>query len=109
MQFDDICKLKVGEVFFECEYGMNLRARVTEAPTVGTVTFQNETKERRTVKFEAVNTETNNTISYLVTEGMGAYGPRLYTHPQYGYVKDNAFRMPLLGGEDIVQPFGSQD
>ena len=105
MTFDDICKLKVGDVFYECESGMNLRARVTFAPEVTTTTFNDETKERRQVNFIAVNTETDQPISYLVTEGLEHYGARLYDQPQYGYVKDNAWHTPLLGGKDEVHPF----
>lgn len=111
MTFDDICKLKVGDVFFECEYGSNLRARVTFPPEVTTTTFNDDNKERRQVNFIAVNTENDVSINYLITEGLEHYGARLYKDAQYGRVNfdDNTWHIPLMGGEDLVYPLGNKD
>lgn len=78
LRFDDVAALKPGDVFYECEMGVNIRARVTTAPMLG------ESYEgRKTLSWKAENTENGNLIDYMLTEGLGHYGPRLYTAPQY--------------------------
>lgn len=108
MTFDDICNLKVGDIRYECESGVNIRFKVTSEPKVDTVTITD--KKHRTVRFEAINTENNEQINYIITEGLEHYGARIYTEAQYGYFdkEHNTWNMPLFGGEDEVYPFSNK-
>lgn len=93
--FDELAKLKVGDIIFECEMGLNIKAKVLSVPVEGK--SQGE-PDRRTLKWDAENTEDKTHIGYFVTEGYMHYGPRLYTEPQYLYrTKEGEFVYPLVG------------
>lgn len=100
ISFDDLAKLKVGDIIFECEMGLNLKAKVLSVPVEGK---HEDDKTRRTLKWDAINTENNDPIVYFVTEGFMHYGPRLYTEPQYVYIKKGThppeFVFPLVGAK----------
>jgi len=91
--FDKLAQMKVGDVFFECEYGANIRARVTEAP----VASNDGVDGKRVLRWKAENTENSEPIDYMLTEGLDHYGPRIYSEAQYGYLKDGEWITPLLG------------
>jgi hypothetical protein len=90
---NEIPHFKIGDVFYECEAGINIEARVTEPPVEG-AGFEG----KRQWRWKAVNTQNGQEIDYLITEGLSHYGPRLYRSPQYcGYVGGEIV-FPLLGG-----------
>lgn len=93
----DIPSLKVGEVIYECEAGMNTEARVTKAPTE-----VDGVDGRKQWRWDAVNTQNGEAISYLLTEGLSHYGPRLYRAPQYCCVSNGEISFPLLGAPTSV-------
>lgn len=84
--------LKIGDLFYECEGGMNIEAKVTEA-----VTEHEGFEGRKQWKWKAVNTQNGEEIDYLLTDGLSHYGPRIYGQPQYCHVKDGEFTFPLYG------------
>lgn len=88
--------IKVGDIFYECEAGMNIEAKVTVAPIVS-----NEFEGRKQWSWKAENTQNGDTIDYLITEGLEHYGPRLYRQPQYCRVSNGEISFPLLGGSDV--------
>lgn len=92
----EIPTLKVGDVFYECEAGINIEARVTEAP-VESIGFE----DRKQWRWKAVNTQNGKEIDYLLTEGLSHYGPRLYRSPQYCGWVGGEIVFPLLGGGQI--------
>lgn len=88
----EIQNLKVGDVFYECEMGRNIEARVTEAPVEG-----KGIEGRTTWSWKAVNTQNGKEIDYLITEGYSHYGPRLYTDPEYVCFVNGEVVAPLVG------------
>lgn len=89
---NEIRNLKIGEVIYECEAGMNIETRIIEQPT------ESEWPDgRKQWRWRAVNTQNGKEIDYLMTEGLSHYGPRLYLAPQYGRFADGDFQFPLLG------------
>lgn len=90
--FDEIAQFKVGTVFYECEAGMNIEARVTSEPVLG-----EGYEGRRVLTWEAVNTQNDEPISYRLTEGLEHYGPRIYGQPKYVRVNKGGWEFPLLG------------
>lgn len=94
ISFDDLAKLKIGDIIYECEGGLNIKTRILSVPIEGN---NGELENRRTLKWDAENTENNEPIAYFVTEGYMHYGPRMYTEPQYFHrTKDGI--VPLLVG-----------
>lgn len=65
-------ELKVGDVFYECEYGTNLRMVVTKP-----IIFENDQW-----KWKAID-EDGKEVDYLITKGYEHYGPKLYSYPAY--------------------------
>lgn len=94
---EEIMSLSVGDVFYECEGGMNLESRVTEAP-VETKGYEG----RKKWTWKAVNTQNGGEINYLLTEGLSHYGPRLYRQPQYCRFINGEMDFPLLGATDTA-------
>ena len=86
-------ELNVGDIFYECQSGMNIEAKVVTQPTSENIDISG--KERIQWKWLAVNTTTKEEIDYCLTEGLEHYGPRLYSEPQYVYVKDGNFEFKL--------------
>jgi len=94
--FDRMRALCVEEEYFECEMGMNLKARVTKAPVLKAELMDG----KQQIEWEAVNTVTLEPIHYLATEGLTHYGPHLYDAPQYlSFKGDGTFYHRLLGEE----------
>ena len=79
---------------------MNIRARVLTPPVVSTDGHEG----RRVVRWEAENTENSEPISYMLTEGLGHYGPRIYDQPQYGGFINGEFQFPLYGAPTSTTP-----
>lgn len=90
----EIPALRIGDVFYECEMGMNIEARVTSEPVE-----TGELDGKRQWRWTAENTQNGKVINYLLTEGMSHYGPRLYRIPQYCRMVDGEMTFPLLGAE----------
>lgn len=89
----EVSEFKVGDIFYECSSGFNLEARVTVAPT--------ETVDEsgfRQWEWQAVNTQNESPISYLICERYMAYAPKLYRSPQYMRLVGGDFRFELIGG-----------
>lgn len=83
---------KVGDIFYECQSGANIEARVIEAPKK-LVTGDGQTQW----SWAAENTQNGERIDYLMTEGLPHYGPRLYREPQYCRFHNGELVFPLLG------------
>jgi hypothetical protein len=76
--------IKVGTVFFECQYGTNIHATATSEPV------QDEHGAYRWTAVDDAGTE----INYMLNQNYSAYGPRLYTAPQYFTFDEN--RNPIF-------------
>lgn len=72
MRISDPMELKIGDIFYECEYGINFPMTVTEEPV-----FDSEQW-----KWKAVN-ELGYEVNYLITKGFEHYGPKIYSMPVY--------------------------
>jgi len=86
--------LKIGNITYECQYGYNIKAKVTSEPeqVCGV-------DEKPAWKWKAVNTQNGEEIEYMLTEGLSHYGPRLYWMPQYAkFDKEKGFVYELYGG-----------
>lgn len=81
----EIQHLKPGDVFYECESGLNIEARVVSSPVKG----WSASLERNQWRFTAINVHTGAPIDYLLTEGFSHYGPRLYREPQYATIRSD--------------------
>jgi len=79
-------ELNVGDVFYECQSGYNIKCKVLTRPEfTEELTFG---KLRRHWKWFAENACNSEKIAYGFTEGLEHYGPRLYSEPQYMHFKD---------------------
>lgn len=83
LTFDEIRFLEAGDIFYECEYGLNIEAKVIKKPVAEYVEIFSNKPKKLQYKWEAVNTKNGATIDYLMTESLVHYGPRLYKRPQY--------------------------
>lgn len=72
MRIRDPMIMQVGTVFYECEYGMNMKLKVTTKPI-----FENDQWT-----WTAVD-HLGNEVHYLITKGYEHYGPKLYSAPAY--------------------------
>ena len=72
MRISDPTIMQVGTVFYECEYGMNLKMKVTTKPVF----------ENNQWKWKAED-HMGNEVDYLLTKGFEHYGPRIYSEPAY--------------------------
>lgn len=88
----EVKALSVGDVFYECEMGMNIEARVTEAPKIS-----GDFEGRNQWSWKAENTQSGDVISYLLTDGLSHYGPYIYREPQYARVVSGEMVFPLVG------------
>ena len=70
-------ELKIGDVFYECQSGHNLKMIVTSTPIIkdGKITW-------------TAKNMLGDEVDYLVTEGLEHYCPRIYDRPQYVSIKD---------------------
>ena len=82
-------ELNVGDIFYECQSGTNIKAKVTTQPKSKKVTLAG--KECVQWEWTALNVTTDVKINYCLTEGFEHYGPRLYNEPQYVYMKGGEF------------------
>jgi hypothetical protein len=90
----EVRNLKIGDIVYECQYGTNIRTEIKTTPeeSVGV-------DEKPAWKWTAVNTVTGETINYMLTEGLGHYGPRLYNVPMYATIREGEKPyFELLGG-----------
>lgn len=89
--FEKVAKFKVDDIFYECQYGMNMEFRVLTVPE------QSEGYNGRAcLSWTAVNTKTNVTIDFGLTKGLEHYGPRLYDEAEYVTVKDGKVSVELI-------------
>ncbi len=93
IQDREIPELKIGDVIYECEMGMNAEVRITSEP----VDSFNEQLGKRQWRWTAENTQTGAKVEYLSTEGFRHYGPHLYRRPQYSRMVDGQMTFPLVG------------
>lgn len=93
----DYTMLKVGDEFFECESGINIHCRVTSDVTVDDYYDDFSKENRKQYRWTAVNVYNDEEISYLITEGLEHYGPRLYSSPQYATVKNGNMEFKFYG------------
>ena len=80
-------ELKMGDIFYECQYGVNLKMNVLTQPIATKINLL--TKDTLQWTWEAVNMITNLKVDYTLTEGFGHYGPKLYKEPQYVEIKSD--------------------
>jgi hypothetical protein len=96
--FDEVLAFEVGKIYYECEMGLNIEARVASVPVLG-----KDRDGRRQASWTAVNTQNNQPIISMTIEGLMHYGPRMYSSPQFFTMVDGKCVFPLLGAEE-VQP-----
>lgn len=90
---EEVGSLRTGDIFYECESGLNIEAEVISAPV------RSESRSGLTQwRWVAKNTQTGEEIKYLLTEGLSYCGPRLYRSPQYARICNGELVFPLLGG-----------
>lgn len=65
-------KLNIGDVFYECEAGMNLKMTVVEEVI-------HESGQWRWIAEDIDGTR----FDYLITDGYEHYGQKIYSEPQY--------------------------
>lgn len=84
----DIAALKAGDVYYECEYGLNVKVRVIEEPVYvdGRYTW------------EAENVSDNAAIFYSWREE-NLYLLHLYKRPEYVSKKDGVWGYKLVGDD----------
>ena len=68
----DLCDIKKGQVFYECEYGMNIKLIATEDCKKLESGYSCETKR-----------ENGSTVNLFHAFNMEHYGPKLYDYPIY--------------------------
>lgn len=72
--------LKLGDKFYECEYGVNMEFEVVEAP----VSEQTEILDTTHLQWRWKGKRKDGEIvEFLLTEGYGHYGPKIYSSPMY--------------------------
>ena len=79
ISFEKIKEFKVGDIFYECDYGDNLKFEVLTCPEESNSGPDN----RKQLSWRGKNLETNEEVSFLITEGLEHYGPKLYDQPAY--------------------------
>ena len=88
--------LSVGDLFYECEYGYNIEAKVTSAVIKTLTDVFGSYKDH--YSWVAVNTQTGEVINYSWTDGVSnTYGPRLYDSPQYVSIVSGEITYDLVG------------
>lgn len=87
----EVPSLQIGDIFYECEAGMNIEARVLTVPK------EVADEGRRHWEWQAENTKNGEVINYSLTEGLSHYGPRLYRDPQYASIKDGVVNFKFIG------------
>lgn len=86
MTFEDCLDLKVGDVYYESEYGAIIKAVVTTPPVIGEYTYNGKTSrnlswESEIVGFDQKTMKFDDTVlvqNYGCTEGLMNYGPKMY-------------------------------
>lgn len=67
-------EIKLGDVHYEFEYGVGVKSEVISLPV---------RDEEGYWSWKSRNLKTGRELEYGVKEGMGHYGPNLYTYPAY--------------------------
>ena len=83
--------LNVGDVFYECQYGINIKVEVITRPK-----YTLEDNRRHWV-WIGKNVCDGSIINYALTEGLDHYGPRIYSEPQYCHFIDGEIVFKFLG------------
>lgn len=96
--FKQVAAFKPGDIFYECEYGMNMEFCVLTAPVPreNGGTYQDGTPYRQ-LEWLAVNTQTGEMTEFLTTDLLMHYGPRMYTQPEYAAFVDGGWTTRLHG------------
>lgn len=68
--------LKLGDVFYECEQGLNLKVTVSEAP----ICELEDGYEKWSWKATRIN---GSTVDYFWHSKHTAYAPKIYSQPEY--------------------------
>jgi hypothetical protein len=77
IRFDDACKLKVGDIYYEVEYGM-MKLQVVEAPTIENDQVRWKAKMLRDNYVGVLTEDKQEIVDYLMTKGFEHYGPKIY-------------------------------
>ncbi len=86
---EDISGLDLGDIFYECEYGYNLEARVISKP------FRDESSDLWS--WVAENTKNGEVVKYSWSKAFSHYGPRLYNTPEYAHFIEGRAVFKFLG------------
>ncbi len=82
--------IQIGDTLFDCSGGINLEFSVTEGPNE---TFS-ESLDSNQLRWKGIDPD-GEEVSFLITETLTHYGPRIYTHRAYtepGDFKDGALK-----------------
>jgi hypothetical protein len=82
-------ELAVGDTFYECEMGMNMKLSVKTDPTSKMIDI-GDGKQRMQWSWTATDIR-DQVINYCWTEGLSHYGPRLYSKPQYIHIENGNY------------------
>ena len=88
----------VGDIIYECQYGLNIKVEVTSRPEYVLETSLG--KERKYWTWAGKNAFSGETIMFALAEGLEHYGPRLYSKPQYAYYNEGEVVYKYVGDED---------
>jgi hypothetical protein len=85
--------LKIGDTFYECDYGINIKFVVNSIPQVSITNVFG--KDRTHISWTSTNCDGTIT-NHSITEGMDCYGPRIYTEPQYVTIVDGSPELVVI-------------
>lgn len=83
--------LNIGDIIYECEAGLNIKAEVTSKPVTKTTD-----DGKKQVSWTAINFFTKKEIGYMLTEGYEHY-IKIYKEPQYFLFTKNGPVVKFLG------------
>lgn len=78
--------LKKDTIFYECDYGINVKYCVIEEPRcemIDVASKQQDPKLRKRWQWQALAVDSNQVVDFIVTEGLEHYGPKIYSHEEY--------------------------
>jgi len=84
-------ELNVGDVFYECQSGLNIKCEVITKPVEGI------NLGKKYWSWVSKNVFTEELIDYGLTEGFEYYGPRIYNEPQYISIVEGQLVFKFVG------------
>lgn len=82
--------LNVGDIFYECYNGMNVKLKVIRKPEFITSVVNG----KRKWSWVAITLD-GEVIDYSITEGLEHYGPKIYSIPMYGYIENDEIKVKV--------------